>query len=63
MFSNCVCCTPALAAASASIGRRKFIAGGIAALGLGSAGAPVVRIAKKSFFYFRDHGTGGKYDP
>ena len=43
MFSNCVCCTPALAAASPSIGRRKFIAGGIAALGLGSAGAPVVR--------------------
>ena len=43
LFSNCACCTPALASTGPAIGRRKFIAGGIAALGLGSAGAPAVR--------------------
>ena len=43
MFSNCACCTPALTSAGPSIGRRKFVAGGIAALGLGSVGSPAVR--------------------
>jgi predicted TIM-barrel fold metal-dependent hydrolase len=43
MFSNCTCCTPGLATTGPALGRRKFIAGGIAALGLGTVGAPAVR--------------------
>ncbi len=44
---SCNCCTPASAPSGPALGRRKFIAGGIAALGLGtlgnSIGAPAVR--------------------
>lgn len=41
VFSNCVCCPPA--PAGPILGRRKFLAGGTAALGLGTIGAPTVR--------------------
>ena len=43
IFSNCGCCTPTPAPAAPGLGRRQFIAGGIAALGLGTAGAPAAR--------------------
>ena len=32
MFSNCACCTPAPASTGLALGRRNFIAGGIAGL-------------------------------
>src|SRR4029078_7909112 len=48
LLSKCACCTPAQASASFSIGRRNFIAGGIAALGLGSVGAPAVRAPRST---------------
>jgi predicted TIM-barrel fold metal-dependent hydrolase len=41
VFSNCGCCAPASTASR--LGRRQFIAGGIAALGLGTVSAPAVR--------------------
>jgi 6-methylsalicylate decarboxylase len=40
-FANCSCCEPALNAGPA-LARRKFLAGGIAALGLSGIGAPAV---------------------
>ena len=43
VFSNCSCCTPTPASTGPALARRTFIAGGIAALGLGSIGAPTVR--------------------
>ena len=43
VFSNCTCCAPAQASTGPALARRKFIAGGIAALGLGTMGAPAVR--------------------
>jgi 6-methylsalicylate decarboxylase len=42
LFANCSCCLPARTP-SAPLGRRSFLAGGIAALGLGSLAAPAVR--------------------
>ena len=38
-FANCSCCQPAPAAAGPALDRRHFLAGGVAALGLGAAGA------------------------
>jgi len=43
VFARCICCGPAPAAQGPVLGRRKFLAGGIAALGLGGFGAPTVR--------------------
>jgi len=43
VFSNCSCCTPTPASTGPALARRTFIAGGIAALGLGTTGAPAVR--------------------
>jgi predicted TIM-barrel fold metal-dependent hydrolase len=40
---SCTCCDGVSAAAGPALGRRKFLAGGIAALGLGTIGAPAVR--------------------
>ena len=46
-LANCTCCEPAIASTGPALGRRNFLAGGIAALGLGAAGstigAPAVR--------------------
>jgi predicted TIM-barrel fold metal-dependent hydrolase len=36
-LSNCVCCVPTFAANGPTLGRRNFLAGGLAALGLGAA--------------------------
>ncbi|MCX7311751.1 MAG: amidohydrolase family protein [Alphaproteobacteria bacterium] len=44
--ANCACCEPTLAFQAPALGRRKFLAGGVAALGLGalgSLGSPAVR--------------------
>src|SRR4051812_1580308 len=43
IFSDCACCAPTPASTGPEFGRRKFIAGGIAALGLGTVGAPAVQ--------------------
>ncbi len=43
IFSNCACCAPTPAATGPAVGRRAFLAGGLAALGLGTIGAPTVR--------------------
>ena len=43
MFSNCTCCAPTPASTGPALARRTFLAGGIAALGLGTIGAPTVR--------------------
>jgi predicted TIM-barrel fold metal-dependent hydrolase len=43
MFSNCACCTARSAPAAAPLGRRKFLAGGMAALGLATAGTTPLR--------------------
>ena len=43
MFSNCTCCVPTQTSTGPALARRTFLAGGIAALGLGSIGTPTVR--------------------
>jgi predicted TIM-barrel fold metal-dependent hydrolase len=37
-FANCNCCQPTLSSAAPDVGRRRFLAGGVAALGLGASG-------------------------
>src|SRR2546423_14889096 len=43
MFSSCTCCVPTQTSTGPALARRTFLAGGIAALGLGSIGTPTVR--------------------
>jgi predicted TIM-barrel fold metal-dependent hydrolase len=42
-FANCTCCAPAFAADSPKLGRRDFLAGGLAALGAATVSAPTAR--------------------
>src|SRR5262245_46459790 len=40
-LSRCVCCEPTLAFSGTELGRRNFLTGGIAALGLGAASSAI----------------------
>lgn len=47
-FSGCVCCEPGMTSSGPALGRRNFLAGGVAALGLGLAGGTIGAPAVKA---------------